>query len=189
MNMQVKAFTLAMITMLISYSDAEARMSSTNNKILVTYFSHSGNTREIALQIKEATGADLFEIVPVNPYPTNYDAVVEQAKQELKVDYRPELKSAVSNIASYDVIFVGSPNWWGTITPPVMTFLSTHDFSGKTIVPFITHEGSGLGRSERDVKRSAPGATVLEGQSFRGRDVKYARNDVLKWLREIKLLK
>jgi flavodoxin len=189
MNAQLKAISLTMMTMLISCFNVEAQMSSTNNKILVTYFSHSGNTREIALQIKEATGADVFEIVPVHPYPTNYNAVVAQAEQELKADYRPKLKSAVSNIASYDVIFVGSPNWWSAIAPLVMTFLSSHDFSGKTIVPFITHEGSGLGRSVRDVKRLAPGATVLEGQSFRGHDVKDAQNDVLKWLREIKLLK
>jgi hypothetical protein len=80
----------------------------------------------------------------VSPYPTNYGAVVAQAKQELKADIRPALKSAGSNIASYDVIFVGSPNWWSTIAPPVMTLLSSLDFSGKTVVPFITHEGSGV---------------------------------------------
>ena len=168
---------------------SDSSRASASNRTLVTYFSHSGNTREIALQIKAATGADIFDIVPVSPYPTNYGAVVEQAKRELKADYRPELKAAISNIASYDVIFVGSPCWWSTIAPPVMTFLSSLDFSGKTIVPFITHEGSGLGKSVQDVKRLAPGAAVLEGQSFRGKDVKNARNDVVKWLREIKLLK
>ena len=168
---------------------SDSSRASASNRTLVTYFSHSGNTRKIALQIKDATGADVFDIVPVSPYPTNYGAVVEQAKRELKADYRPKLKTPVSNIASYDVIFVGSPNWWSTIAPPVMTFLSSLDFSGKTIVPFITHEGSGLGKSVRDVKRLAPDATVLEGQAFRGGDVKDARNDVLKWLREIKLLK
>jgi flavodoxin len=188
--MQVKAITLTMMTMLVSCFDAQAQMPlERGKKMLVAYFSHSGHTREIALQIKEATGADVFEIVPVRSYPTDYSAVVEQAKQELKADYRPELKSVVSNIASYDVIFVGSPCWWSTIAPPVMTFLSSHDFSGKTIVPFITHEGSGLGKSVQDVKRLASGATLLEGQAFRGHAVKDARNDVLKWLREIKFLK
>lgn len=158
-------------------------------KMLVAYFSHSGNTREIARQIQKATGADAFEIVPVDPYPTNYNAVVERAKQELRADYRPVLKSNGPDLNTYKVIFVGSPNWWSTIAPPVMTFLAAHDLSGKTIVPFITHEGSRLGKSVQDVKRLSPGATVLDGWSFWGRNVKNAHEDVRRWLRDINLLK
>ena len=122
-------------------------------KILVVYFSHSGNTREIARQVQEATGADVFEIVPVDPYPTDYDAVVDQAKHELRTEYRPILKSNGPDLKAFDAIFVGSPNWWSTIAPPVMTWLSAHDLSGKTIVPFITHEGSRQAKSVQDVKR------------------------------------
>jgi flavodoxin len=188
--MPFKAIALTMMTMLVGCFAAEAQVpSEKGGKMLVAYFSHSGNTREIARQIKEATGADIFEIVPAKRYPTDYDAVVAQAKQELKTDYRPKLKTAVSNIASYDVIFVGSPNWCGTIAPPVKTFLSSHDLSGKTVVPFITHGGGGMGSSVQDVKRLAPGATVLKGRSFLGQGVKDARQDVLTWLREMKLLK
>jgi len=156
---------------------------------LVAYFSHSGNTREMALQVRLATGADIFEIAPVTPYPKDYDAVVEQAKRELTAGYRPPLKSRVSNMEAYDVIFVGSPNWWSTIAPPVMTFLSSHDLQGKTIVPFITHEGSGLGKSVQDVRRLSPGAMVRDGHAFRGHEVKSARNNVHKWLSDISLLK
>jgi flavodoxin len=90
---------------------------------------------------------------------------------------------------SYDVVFVGSPNWWSTVAPPVMTFLSSFNPSGKTIVPFITNEGSRMGTSVQDLKRLCPGATVLGGQSFLGHDVKDARNDVRKWLRAMNLLK
>jgi flavodoxin len=158
-------------------------------KRLVAYFSHSGNTREIARQIQEATGADAFEIVPVDPYPTDYNAVVAQAKQELRKDDRPVLKSNGPDLRTYDLIFLGSPNWWGTIVPPVKTFLSAHDLSGKTIVPFITHDGSGLEKSVQDVESLSPGATVLEGRPFWGRDATSARDDVRTWLRDIDLLK
>ena len=161
----------------------------TDKKILVTYFSHSGNTREIARQIQEATGADTYEIVPVDVYPTDYDAVVAQAKKELNANHRPALKSTGPDPAAYDVLFVGSPNWWSTIAPPVMTFLSAHDLTGKTLVPFITHEGSRLGKSVQDMKRLSPGATVLAGRPFVGGSVKTAREDVRKWLRDLKLIK
>ena len=157
-------------------------------KILVVYFSHSGNTREIARQIQEATGADVFEIVPVDPYPTDYDAVVDQAKHELRTEYRPILKSNGPELKAFDAIFVGSPNWWSTIAPPVMTWLSAHDLSGKTIVPFITHEGSRQAKSVQDVKRLSPGATLLDGRAFWGSDVNNSREDIQRWLREIKLL-
>jgi flavodoxin len=114
-------------------------------KILVAYFSHSGNTREIANQIHKSADGDIFEIQSVNPYPHDYDAVVEQAKQELKSGHKPALKTKMENIKSYDLGFIGYPIWWGTFPAPVKTFLSEYDFSGKTIVPFCTHEGSGLG--------------------------------------------
>jgi len=85
-------------------------------------------------------------------------------------------------VAQYEVTLVGSPNWWSTVAPSVMTFLSNHDFAGRTIVPFITHEGSGMGKSAEDVKRLAPGATVLPGRAFRGTGVRAAGTDVLGWL-------
>jgi len=175
--------------MSIPETASRAPTPPTDKKILVAYFSHSGNTREIARQLQEATGAVSFEIVPVDPYPRDYDAVVEQAKKELTTNHRPALKSAGPDLQSYDVIFVGSPNWWSTIAPPVMSFLSAHSLAGKTLVPFITHEGSRLGKSVQDVKRLSPGATVLEGRAFGGSDVKNARENVRKWLRELGLIK
>jgi flavodoxin len=155
------------------------------NRILVAYFSHSGNTRVVARQIHESVGGDIFEIVPVDPYPRDYDEVVEKARKELSENYRPKLKTKVGNMESYKVVFVGHPNWWGTIPRPVATFLSEYDFSGKTIAPFCTHEGSGLGRSVEDIRACCPRSTVPGGLAVRGSSVKNAREEVAAWLREI----
>jgi flavodoxin len=154
-------------------------------KILVAYFSHSGNTREIANQIHKTVGGDIFEIQSVKPYPHDYDAVVQQARQELDSGYKPALKTKVENINSYDLVFIGYPIWWSTVPAPVKTFLSEYDFSGKTIAPFCTHEGSGLGRSAMDISKLCPKPTVMDGVAIRGRDVKTARNKVSEWLRKL----
>jgi flavodoxin len=159
------------------------------NKILVAYFSHSGNTREIANQIHKSVGGDIFEIQSVKPYPHDYDAVVQQARQELDSGYIPALKTKFENIKSYDLVFIGYPNWCSTVPAPIRTFLSEYDFSGKTIVPFCTHEGSSLGRSATDISKLCPKSTLLEGVAIRGRDVKTAQNKVSEWLRKIKITK
>jgi len=158
-------------------------------KILVAYFSHSGNTREIANQVHKSVGGDIFEIQAVKPYPNDYDAVVKQAKQELDSGYKPALKIKIENIKSYDLVFIGYPNWWGTIPAPVRTLLSEYDFSGKTIVPFCTHEGSRLGRSVSDISKLCPKSTLLDGVAIWGRDVKSAQNEVSEWLHKIKMTK
>jgi flavodoxin len=155
-------------------------------KILVAYFSYSGNTREIANQIHKNAGGDIFEIQSVTKYPDDYDAVVQQARQELKSGHKPALKIKVENIKPYEMVFIGYPNWCGTIPAPVRVFLSEYDFSGKTIAPFCTHEGSGLGRSAMDISKFCPKSTLLEGVAIRGRDVKTAQNEVVEWLRKIK---
>ena len=159
-----------------------------NRKILIAYFSHSGNTKTIAEMISKSTSGELFEIIPVKDYPTDYKSVTDQAKMEINFDFRPELKSKVSNIDAYDIIFVGSPNWWGTVAPPVATFLESYDLKGKTIVPFITHEGSGLGRCVSDIKAMCPNSNLLPGLAVRGGSVGSASDDVNKWLRSIKII-
>jgi len=155
---------------------------------VVFYFSHSGNTREIAYQIHERVGGDIFEIQTAKPYPSDYDTVVEQAGQEQKSGYKPALKTKFENIESYDVVFIGYPNWWGTIPRPVATFLSEYDLFGKTIVPFCTHEGSGQGRSFTDISKLCPKSTILNGIAVWGRDAKTAQNEVSEWLRKIKIM-
>ena len=157
--------------------------------MLVAYFSHSGNTREVARQISEATGGDLFEIVPATPYPTEYRAVVDQGKKEIEAGVRPALKNPVGDLSQYDVIFVGSPCWWATVAPPVATFLTSCDLAGKTVVPFMTHEGSRMGRSEEDIRKLCAGATLLGGLPLRGGAVKDSRDVVRKWVQGLNLTK
>ena len=189
LGMQAKVIALAAMAALVSGLEARAQTPSEGGRrMLVAYFSHTGNTRAIARQIQEATGADVFEIVPANPYPESYGEVLARGRQELNDNMMPKLKSEVPDLAPYDVIFVGSPNWFNTIVPPVMTFLSGRDFTGKTLVPFMTHGGGGMGKGVQDVKRLAPGATLLEGRAFRGDAVADAGEDVRAWLRELRLV-
>ena len=154
-------------------------------KALTVYYSHSGNTRECARQIHEMVGGDIVEILPADRYPQDHDAVVERVKREQKAGYKPVLKTNAENIASYDVIFVGSPNWWDTVAPPIMAFLSQCDLTDKAIFPFVTHEGTGLGRSTKDLARFCPNATSLEGLAVRGTEGKHAQPLVSKWLRKL----
>jgi len=156
--------------------------------ILVAYFSHSGNTKEVANQIHKIVNSDIFEIQSVKSYPRDYDAVVKLARQELDSGYKPELKTKIKDIKSYDVAFIGYPNWWGTVPAPVKTFLSEYDLSSKTILPFCTHEGSGLGRSIADISKLYPKSNLLDGVAIRGSEVKTAQNKISAWLQKNKIL-
>lgn len=154
------------------------------NKILIAYYSWSGNTRNMAEQIKSYTNADILEIEPVVAYPANYNACVDQAKKEINSGFKPALKVIQTKVESYDIIIIGSPNWWSTIAPPVATFLSKYNFSGKKILPFITHGGSRMGRSIDDIKLLCPTATVLNGLPVKGISVSSAGNEIQKWLKD-----
>jgi flavodoxin len=159
-------------------------MNSENSKTLIAYFSHSGNTHIIAREIQNNLGGDLFEIVTVTPYPQDYNTVVNVAKREQNANSRPKLAAKVENMASYNLVFIGYPNWWGTMPMAVFNFLEQYDFSGKTILPFCTHEGSQLGNSEKDIARLCPKATVLNGLAIRGSHVNAAQGSVANWLRQ-----
>ena len=146
---------------------------------LVTYFSHAGenynvgvieegNTAKLAKVIAEQTGAELFEIVPVVDYPHSYDECLEVATAEQREDARPDYVGDVENWEQYDTIFIGYPIWWGEIPNIVYTFMENHDFTGKTVIPFNTHEGSGQSHSQRDIENTLPDATVLKGLAVRG---------------------
>lgn len=165
---------------------AEAVTSKT--KVLIIYYSRTGNTREIANQIHKSVGGDIFEIYAVMPYPDDYEELKKQAKEELASGYKPELKTKIENIRSYDLVFIGYPIWWGTIPAPVRTFLSEYDFSGKTIVPFCTHLGSGLGKSVTDISNLCPNSTIPDGLAVWGKEAKTAQNAVSEWLRKIKIM-
>ncbi|QEM70285.1 flavodoxin [Geobacter sp. FeAm09] len=158
-----------------------------SSRILVAYFSHRGNTREIANHIHKNMGGDIFEIQVVKPYPHDCQALVLQARQELDSGHKPALKAKIGNIEPYDLVFIGYPNWWNTVPAPVRIFLSASDFSGKAIAPFCTHDGRGLGRSVMDIAKLCPKSTVLDGVAIiKGGDVKTARSDVSAWLGKLR---
>ncbi|MFX1445126.1 MAG: flavodoxin, partial [Promethearchaeota archaeon] len=144
-----------------------------------------GNTEVIAKMINEFTGGDMFYIDTVKPYPEDYEETTKVAKQELKGNARPELLDHVADIDAYNVVFLGYPNWWGTMPMAVCTFLESHDFSGKTIIPFCTHEGSGLGNSVKIIVRLCTKAEIIDAISFRGGSVENARSEVENWLNKI----
>jgi flavodoxin len=173
---------------LLHLSAALAATTNEGKNVLIVSYSRSGNTRDIANQIHGLVGGEVVELQTVEPYPDEYIAVTKQAKEELQKGFKPPLKTKIANFASYDVVFVGSPNWWNTFASPVRTFLSEYDFSGKTIAPFITHEGSGLGASAIDITKLCPNAKVLDGLAVRGKSVKSAQDEVSEWLRKLGML-
>lgn len=156
-----------------------------DKNILIAYFSHSGHTREIANFIYDVVGGAIFEVQPEVSYPKSYNAVVEQAKKEIKAGYKPAMKENLGSIEPYETIFIGSPNWWGTVAPPIVTFLSTQDWSGKTVIPFCTHGGGGQAQVFNDIEKSCSGATILEGFEVYGSRSRNTQTQMSKWLQNI----
>ena len=131
--------------------------------------------------LAELTGADLFQIEQKVPYAADYDTCIAQAKKDLQAGARPELVTLPDSLDEYDEIYLGYPNYWGTMPMAVYTFLEHFDFSGKTIHPFCTHEGSGLSGTEKDIQRAAKGALVAGGLSIYGSSVDQAKPALEKW--------
>ena len=140
-----------------------------------------GNTEIVAEFIQKAVGGDLFEVQTVKPYSEDYYACIEEAQKELRANARPEIKSYPENVDGYDVIFVGFPNWWGTMPMAMFTLLEKYDLTGKKIVPFCTNEGSGMGSSERDLAKLCKGANVMRGLSIHGAEVAQSEKQVAEW--------
>jgi flavodoxin len=141
-----------------------------------------GNTEVAAGIIKNLTGADTFKIEQIQPYSKEYNTCIAEAQADQKRDARPELKSYPDSIDEYDEIYLGYPNYWSTMPMAVFTFLEHFDFTGKTIYPFCTHEGSGMGSSERDIKRLCPTANVKKGLAIHGAGVAKSEKTIEKWL-------
>lgn len=152
------------------------------SKTLVLFFSHSGNTRKLASMIHDRVGGDMVELKTVNAYTQNYDTLTKLAKKEQQTNARPALATELPNLGEYGTVFLGYPNWWGTMPMALFTLLDNYDFSGKTIIPFCTHGGSRLGRSVDDIKKLCPRAKVLKGFSAFGNRVDGVGNDVDAWL-------
>lgn len=165
-------------------AEGEKIMSEQGNKTLVVYFTRSGRTRQVAHWIQEAAKADLVELKTVTPYPAGYQAVVDQARKEIDAGVKPELKTKIDNIMQYDVIFVGTPNWWSTMAPPVATFLASYDFTGKTVIPFVTHGGGGEARCASDMKKLCPKANFKAPLVLRDSRVPDAKDETVNWAEE-----
>lgn len=136
--------------------------SAASPKVLIAYYSYSGNTKKVAEAIHETTGGDMFEIKTDGSYPSEYRAMTQQAKKEIQDGYRPKLTTNITDIAQYDVIFLGSPNWWGTITPQVSSFLETYNLAGKKVIPFITHGSGGVQNTIADMTAQCKGCQVIQ---------------------------
>lgn len=142
-----------------------------------------GNTEVAAGIIKELTGADMFKIEQAKPYSKGYNACIEEARADQQRDARPELRAYPDSLDDYDVIYLGYPNYWSTMPMAVFTFLEHFDFTGKTIKPFCTHEGSGMGSSVSDIKRLCPGAQVESGLAIHGGSVNRAEKNIKEWVK------
>ena len=185
----------------------EAVQNNTDNEnILIAYFSVSenvdtdgidansgasivvknkdvlGNMQYMAMTIQEAIGGELFRIETTEEYPLEHETLVNQAKEEQNEDARPELATHIENVEQYDIIFLGYPNWWGDMPQPLYTFLEEYDFSGKTIIPFNSHGGSGFSNTIEEIKKLQPNATVRDdGLSISRNDVADSEQEVADW--------
>jgi flavodoxin len=167
-------------------------MDTGAGRVLITCFSRTGTTREVATQIHRIVGGDVFEVRTATPYPADYRATTDQAKREQEENFRPVLADPAPALEAYDTVFLGYPNWWSTLPMALFTFLESHRLDGKIVIPFCTHEGSGLGRSVVDIKRLCPNARILDGFALRGGGVERVttdsvRRNIASWLGELKI--
>ena len=167
-------------------------------KILIVCYSESGNqnTLTAAKWIQEQLGGDLYQITMVKPYSKSYREVLKESKRHLDNKVFPEILPFAGNVADYDIIFAGSPVWYGTFAPPLGTFFNSHDLSGKTVIPFCTHGGGGAGHLFEDIAKAAPRSKILPGLALKGSNVlertigrgtrdKVSPDEVVRWLNQI----
>lgn len=170
-------------------------------KLLIVYLSRTNNTKQVAEIIQKEVGGDLVALELKDPYPENYDSIVAQVAEENESGYLPPLKTRIDNFNQYDVVFLGFPTWGMRLPPPMKSFLNKYNMSDKTVIPFNTNAGYGIGSSFKTVKEMCPNATILEGFSTKGgieRDGIYfvmegdkkikVKEEVVTWLRQIKFL-
>jgi len=191
-------FLVISLCMISTWSNGQTMSSK---KILIVYLSRTNNTKAIAEIIHAEMGGKLVALELQKPYPENYRQTVQQVVRENETGYLPPLKTRIDSIEKYDIVFVGFPTWDMKMPPPVKSFLNQYNFKGKTVIPFNTNAGYGVGSGFETVKQLCPGSKVLEGFSTTGgieRDGVYlaikgdkavqAQEEVRKWLKRIKLL-
>ena len=194
------AFVVGLFVVGLFAGSGSASASSGSGKILIAYFSRTGqeygvgtvtkgNTAKVAEIIAEKTGGTLFEIRPVQSYPFDYKECTQVASREKAQKARPAIAEKVADFDKYDTIFVGYPIWWGDMPMPVYTFLESYNFKGKTIIPFCTHGGSGLSSTEQNITLTCPGAKLLSGFEMQGsiaqKEPAQAEEKISAWLNKI----
>ena len=212
-----KIATLLSVLIMLVLALSTASAEETSPRILVAYLSRAGenyhvgearegsvsaayagyiengNTAIMAAVIAEATGADLFEIKTVMPYPADYASMLRVAQEEIDSNARPELAGTVENMAEYDVIFIGYPIWHGRMPQAIYSFIERYDLSGKTVIPFNTHEGSGQSGTQQAIENALPDSTVLQGLAIRGKtaqeDQENTRVMIDEWLEGLEMKK
>lgn len=200
------ALTIAVAVCLLGCSNAQqpergAAASRPERKVLIVYLSRTNNTKAVAEFIRDEVGGTLVPLELEKPYPEDYRTTVEQVARENETGYLPPLKTKIDRIEQYDTVFVGFPTWGMQLPPPVKSFLKQYNLKGKTVIPFNTNAGYGVGSSFATVKEMCPGSTFLEGFTTTGgieRDGVYlaikderareVRSQVRDWLRRIKVL-
>jgi flavodoxin len=197
-----KTLVLLVIIGIYLTSACSNAQSMSFKKVLIVYLSRTNNTKAIAEIIQKNVGGKLVALELVKPYPDNYRATVQQVVKENETGYLPPLKTKIDSIEKYDVVFLGFPTWDMKMPPPMKSFLHEYNPSGKTIIPFNTNAGYGVGSSFQTVKELCPDSKILEGFEIEGgveRDGKYlvikdekakeAETEVKKWLQKIKVIK
>lgn len=160
------------------------------SKILVVYFSYSGNTQTVARSIQEEAGGDIFRVTVTDEYPNSYNEMSDRTEKEMSEQARPELKDSIDEAiwASYDTVFFGYPIWWGDMPMPMYTFLESYDFTGKTVYPFVTSDSSGFGGTISKIQNAASEATVIDnGLSITAGNISSAETSVKSWVEELGL--
>ncbi len=167
----------------MDFKASENKLSDVKqNGVLIAYFSHSGNTRLAAEEIEKLTNGNVFEIKPVKAYPDGYNDCVTQAKKECADHFKPELEGMLKDIGKYEVIYIGTPNWWHTMAPPVLSFLVSHDLKGKKVIPFITHGGGGMARCENDIQQACPGSIFGQAIALYGSGRSDNKTKLKEWI-------
>lgn len=198
--MNIKCIITAVLALLVSTAcnggAKQEKVMNKDGKALVVFFSHAGdnyavgnievgNTKIVADYISEIAGADQFEIVTHKYDGMAYTPLINLAKEETRKGELPPYEGDIEDLSQYDTVFIGGPVWWGTYPQVMFTFFKKHanDLKGKTVIPFTTHEGSGLANCVEDVREAFPGASVQQGFSIYGHDVRSGKNKVEKWLK------
>ena len=170
----------------VKQSTSEGASQNMNNgkKILVAYFSWSGNTKAVAEEIHKQVGGDIVEIVPATPYSETYSVTVAKAKTEQAADARPAISTKIADFEQYDTIYLGYPNWWGSMPMPVATFIDTYKMSGKKVAPFFTHGGGGVQRCMSDLEARAQGAKFTDYLCLSGSSAKNSQGEITSWVKK-----